>query len=223
MIDITERKRWEEHQRLLINELNHRVKNTLAVVQSLARQSLRRGIDPEVARHALEARLAALSAAHNLITQQNWEGARLGEIVENSVRAAMDLDRPRVSWRGPDVHLSPQRAVSIALAVHELCTNATKYGALSVETGRVEIDWRLVPEPAGRRRLVFAWRETGGPRIRPPARRGFGMRLLEQGLASELDGRIQVDFPPEGIVVTLETALPENHVEASDELTPAPG
>jgi PAS domain S-box-containing protein len=207
MLDITERKRWEEHQRLLINELNHRVKNTLAVVQSLVRQTLRAGSPPETARAALEARLSALAAAHNLITEQNWEWAALDGIVETSVRASVDAEDPRVTWRGPDVRLPPQNAVSVALALHELCTNALKYGALTTLDGRVEVNWRRYSGPRGEDRLCLEWREQCGPPVTPPAKPGFGTRLIESGLAGELGATARLHFNPDGLMCTIDWPL----------------
>ncbi|HEY8615383.1 PAS domain S-box protein [Phenylobacterium sp.] len=205
VMDITQRKRWEEHQRLLINELNHRVKNTLAVVQSLAHQTFRSGQPPEASRAAFEARLSALSAAHNLLTEQSWEAAAMDEIVATTVTAALGGDAGRVRLSGPTVRLSPQTAVSVALAMHELCTNALKYGALSNDSGRVAIDWTV---DSGARRLALTWTESGGPPVRPPGRRGFGSRMIERGLAGELGGDVALDFRPEGLVCRIDAPLP---------------
>jgi PAS domain S-box-containing protein len=206
VVDITEQKRWEEHQRLLINELNHRVKNTLTIVQGLAQQTFRRSIDPADARAAFDARLTALSATHNLLTEENWEAASLQEIVETAVRATASSG-VQLTWNGPDVKLAPQTAVSFALAVHELCTNAIKYGALSVETGRVHVESNITTR-GGEPRLSFRWREIGGPAVVQPTRRGFGTEMIERGLAGQLGGSARVDFRPEGLVCEIEAPLP---------------
>jgi len=207
VMDITERKRWEEHQRLLVNELNHRVKNTLAVVQALARQTFRGSNDPETAVRSFEARLGALSAAHNLLTRQNWEKATLSEIVDTAVQATAGSNDRRIHWSGADLHLAPQTAVSLALAVHELCTNAIKYGALSNDDGRVEVEWSTASDTAGRS-FTFEWREIGGPPVSPPNRRGFGTRMIERGLAGELDGEVFLQFEPDGVLCRIHAPMP---------------
>ena len=200
--DVTERKRAEEHQRLLINELNHRVKNTLAVVQSIAHQTLRQGEVNEEVRQALEGRLAALSAAHNVLTRESWTAASMHEIVNDAVAPFCTEDRCRVE--GPELRINPRAAVSIALAVHELATNASKYGGLSSDGGRVEVQWTT-----NGKRLTFIWRELRGPPVATPSKRGFGTRLIERGLASDLDGVVTLDFDPGGLVFTVVCPVPE--------------
>jgi two-component sensor histidine kinase len=202
--DITERRRAEELQRLLLNELNHRVKNTLAVVQGLAHQTFRKGGSVEEARAVFEARLAALSATHDLLTRRSWEAAPLHNIVLAAVEGTVGAAASRVDIRGPDISLAPQAAVSFALAVHELCTNAVKYGALSSESGRIQVRWEML----GEARLRFCWEESGGPRVVPPARRGFGTRLIDTALARELGGEVELDYRPSGVVCTVEAPLP---------------
>jgi len=199
-IDITDRKRAEEHQRLLINELNHRVKNTLAIVQGIAQQTFKGEAASTGARGAFEGRLAALSQAHNVLTEQNWESACLREIVEGT---AAPYRRERFEIDGPDLRLPPKTSVSLALALHELSTNAVKYGALSTPTGRIHISWR-----DGDGRLKLVWREAGGPPVSPPERRGFGTRMIERGLASELGGDVRIDFAPDGLVCAVDAPLP---------------
>jgi PAS domain S-box-containing protein len=204
-IDITERKRAEEHQKLLVGELNHRVKNTLAIVQALAQQSFRDGRSVEACRAAFEARLAALATAHNLLTRQSWEQADLARTVETSVLAAIGPQAARVTIEGPPVSLRPQTAVSVAMAIHELCTNAVKYGALSVETGRVSVCWTSAGEPP---QLRLTWTEQGGPLVTPPDTRGFGSRMIERGLAAELGGEAKLVFEPTGLRFELVAPLP---------------
>ncbi len=202
-IDIHERKVAEEHQRLLLNELNHRVKNTLAIVQAIAWQSLRAGMVPASVRESFEGRLAALSAAHDVLTQQNWEAAEIGRIIAMSM-APHHAGDGRVTMEGPRVDLPPKSAVALSLAVHELATNAVKYGALSTPQGRIDVRWSA---DAGWLRLT--WREDGGPPVLYPARRGFGARLLEQGLADELRGVVRLEFRPAGLVCEVEAQLDE--------------
>jgi PAS domain S-box-containing protein len=201
-IDVSDRRRAEDHQRLLINELNHRVKNMLAIVQGIAHQSFKGRQVPEAARRAFEGRLGALSAAHNILTGSNWEAASIHQIVEDSLAPHRTLP-DRFVVEGPDLSLPPKTAVSLALAVHELATNAGKYGALSEAAGRVEIRWRA---EEGRLRLV--WREHGGPPVSPPARRGFGTRMIERALAAELAGKVVIDFRGDGVVCTIDAPLP---------------
>jgi PAS domain S-box-containing protein len=199
--DITTAKRAEQHQRLLINELNHRVKNTLAIVQAISHQSFAgEGLSRD-ARRAFEGRLAALSAAHNLLTDQNWEGASLHQVIGDGMAAYHGGER--VTIQGPDLPLAPKTSVSLAMAVHELATNATKYGALSAPEGRINIRWAVETD-----RLNLIWRESGGPAVTPPAKRGFGSRMIERGLAAELGGRVRIDFAAAGVVCTVDAPLP---------------
>ncbi|WP_337188604.1 HWE histidine kinase domain-containing protein [Phenylobacterium sp.] len=200
-VDITDRKVAEAHQRLLINELNHRVKNTLAIVQGIAWQSFRMGGVPAEVRHAFEGRLAALSAAHNVLTRQSWEAGAIAHIIEEAT-APHHAGDGRLTLSGPGLDLEPKTAVALGLAMHELATNAVKHGALSERDGRVQITWT-----AGEGVLRLTWRESGGPPVRVPAVRGFGTRLLEQGLAADLGGRVNLDFRADGLVCTVEAAL----------------
>lgn len=201
--DITERKRSEEHQRLLVNELNHRVKNTLAVVQGIAYQTFKgMSVAPE-AREAFEARLAALSRTHNLLTTKSWEAAPLKQVVAETVGAIRSVDG-RTIIEGPEVLLPPETAVSFAMAVHELATNAAKYGSLSVGGGQVEVRWELRGN-----RLHFVWEESGGPPVEIPRSRGFGTRMIERGLAAELNGQVTIDFRVAGLVCTVDAPVPE--------------
>jgi len=203
--DITERKEAERRQRLLVNELNHRVKNTLAIVQALARRTLDGAESLPQARDALTQRLLALAAAHDVITQETWTGADLVEVVDRNL--LRQLDRPdRVRVDGPSVTVSPKLALSLSLALHELLTNALKYGALSSDGGRVDLTWRTVGEPPDRR-LRITWREVGGPPVLPPQRKGFGSRLIERALAIEIGGPVVLDFAPDGVVCDIDARL----------------
>ncbi|WP_114227703.1 PAS domain-containing sensor histidine kinase [Sphingomonas sediminicola] len=199
--DITERKRWENHQRLLVGELNHRVKNTLAIVQSLTHQTFRPGQDPHESIKAFEGRLQALAAAHNLLTSENWEAAGLHDVIE----AALDPFGPdgRFTLGGPHIRLPPATAVSLALAMHELATNASKYGALSNDGGRVSVHWRRADG-----RLLIDWREEGGPRVTAPLRQGFGTRMLSRALARELGGTVTLTYDSAGLRCAIEAPLP---------------
>lgn len=201
-LDTTEQKAAEERMRLLIAELNHRVKNTLAVVQSIAHQTFRPGIDPLGALQAFEGRLLALSAAHNLLTRTSWESASLAQIARDAL-AASGTNESRFTCSGPSVELPPRQALGLALAFHELTTNAVKHGALSNGEGRIDLRWSSEAE-----RLTIEWRESEGPKVTPPARRGFGSRLLERSLTLDLDAQVRLDFAPAGVVCAIDAALP---------------
>ena len=201
MRDIRARKRAERHQQLLIHELNHRVKNTLAIVQGLAQQSFKR-VANEDAQRAFDGRLMALASAHNLLTDQRWERAPLAALVAEVLAPYRGETAERVTLAGPAVDLDPQTAVAIAMALHELATNAAKYGALSVPGGHVAIAWSCLDD--GGPRVALDWVERGGPPVEPPSRRGFGTRLIERGLSADLKGRTQIDFHPHGVVARLE-------------------
>jgi PAS domain S-box-containing protein len=208
--DETERKHAEEQRQLLLAELNHRVKNTLATVQSIAAQTLRAGGVPNSVRESLEARLASLSEAHNILTRESWEGAGVWEIVRTAVAAHLNTDpaAARFHLKGADVWVPPRIAVALALALHELATNALKYGSLSVPQGEVEISWD-VDGPPLERFLRLEWRETGGPPVKPPEKRGFGSRLIENGLAAELGGAANLDFRADGLRCEVRASLDE--------------
>jgi PAS domain S-box-containing protein len=207
MRDVSERKRAETHQRLLVNELNHRVKNTLAIVQAIAHQSFSGGRDADEAKAAFEGRLTALSAAHDVLTRESWASASMLRIVEDAL-APYRGGTGRFRIAGEDLRLPPKTAVSLALAIHELATNAVKYGALSVDAGFVEISWSVAAQEGGQR-LHFTWREQGGPAVAAPTRRGFGTRLIERSLAAEFEGEVRIAFEPSGVVCTVEAPLPE--------------
>lgn len=192
--DVTGEMRAESHRQLLVNELNHRVKNTLATIQSIASQSLRNaGVDPAV-RGALEGRLMAIAATHNVLTDKNWSAASLRQIVDGSVMPYRS-NPGQVTISGDDLMVSPKPAVVLALAFHELAINALKYGALSSAGGHVDIGWSM----ADGERLDIAWTERGGPPVRPPERRGFGSRIIELALPNELGGEVDLDYRPEGL------------------------
>lgn len=206
--DISERKAFEAQQQLLINELNHRVKNTLALVQGLALQTFKAGRDPAEARHVFQERLAALAAAHDLLTREKWEGATLDELVVDALHVHADHPE-RFDISGPRVLLSPKSAISLVLALHELGTNAAKYGALSVPGGRVKVSWRQIPDG----RLRIEWREHGGPPVKPPRRSGFGLRMIERALKSDLAGCVKIVFDPAGLICTIDAPDPASAVE----------
>lgn len=203
-VDITERDEAERARELLVAELNHRVKNTLAIVQGIALQTFRSDSSPREARRAFEGRLIALAQAHNLLTEANWEDASLEEIASLTLQA-QGVNAERMAIKGPPVALPPKQAVSVGLALHELSTNAIKYGALSNGSGRVEVTWETVD--GEQPRLRIEWRESGGPPVQTPTRTGFGSFLLQRTLGQDLNGEVIMNFHPEGVVCLVEAPL----------------
>jgi PAS domain S-box-containing protein len=201
--DVTERVRAENHQRLLINELNHRVKNTLAAVQSIVTQTLRHAADPGDASRAITARIMALSGAHNVLTRESWNGADLRTLVETAIHPFQGPGPDAFQLSGPDMRVGPYAAISISLALHELATNAVKYGALSTPAGRVRIGWSVGADQVFR----LEWIETGGPVVTPSDRRGFGSRLILQVLPDQLQGAAELEYRPAGIAFRLTASV----------------
>jgi two-component sensor histidine kinase len=207
--DVTARKEAEEHLKLIINELNHRVKNTLAMMQAIADQTFKGTDDLEVSRAKFAARIKALASASDLLTGEHWVGASLQQTAEQVLAPYINDAPERATIRGPEVLLTPKSAISFSMALHELATNAVKYGAWSVKDGHVALDWRIVPD-GSIPRLKVEWREANGPPVAKPMRRGFGSRLLERGLSAELGGKVHLDFRAEGLVCTVDAPLPDD-------------
>jgi PAS domain S-box-containing protein len=201
--DITERRRAEEQKNLLINELNHRVKNTLATVQSLASE------DGSDARDRFNARLSALSNAHDVLTSESWAGASIREIVSRATGAFRSQERLRIA--GPHVRVAPKQALALSMALHELSTNAAKYGALSNDKGHIDIEWRT-GNRNGSRVAELTWVEAGGPPVSPPAHKGFGSRMIEGHHANELGGEVSIEFREEGVVCRIATPLVDHEI-----------
>ena len=193
MRDISERRRAAAQQSLLVNELNHRVKNSLTTVQAVVHQSLRNAADLDAAQHTITARLLALAQAHDVLTLESWEGADIRAIVEGALAGHAPLSRIKLA--GPDIRLTPRASLALSMALHELCTNAVKYGALSNEDGHVAVSWR---QSGPERAFGLMWVERGGPPVTAPTRRGFGTRML-QGLAREIGGEARLEFAREGL------------------------
>ena len=206
LVDVTERREAEERQRMLMEELAHRVKNTLAVVQSIARQTLRGEGEIALGRDAFAARLQALSAAHDVLLMGDWSEASLRTLVEAGVRLHAVGDEGRFRINGPEVMLGSKAALSFSLVLHEMGTNAAKYGALSVTGGTVDISWTLDLR-GGRQHLHFIWQELGGPLVADPVHRGFGSRLIERSLASDLGAAVELKYLPQGVRLTLDAPL----------------
>lgn len=204
--DIHGLKESERTRSLLLDELNHRVRNTLALVQSIAHQTFRRGAGP-AAREAFQGRLEALAETHALLTRESWAHARLDQVAAAAMRGCGE-ESGRWSAEGPPILLPPKAAVTFALAFHELWTNAIKHGALSAPEGHVSVAWRLAGSDAPR--LSLEWRERGGPAAQAPATRGFGMRMIERALAAELDASVEMRFEAEGLVCAVDAPLPND-------------
>ncbi len=205
LVDISERKESETRQKTLVDELNHRVKNTLATVQSLAAQSAAGGQIPKDVRDAFEGRLVALSRAHDQLTRRHWESADLGSIVDAVVDPYRD-GNGRIRAEGAPIRLGPQAALTLAMVLHELATNAAKYGALSAPNGALDLSWTVTGNGPGQH-LAIDWRERGGPRVEKPTRTGFGSRLVERGIRHELKGTSEIAYEPAGLRCRIEVPL----------------
>jgi two-component sensor histidine kinase len=199
--------RGEMLHNLLVEELNHRVKNTLAILQAIAAQTFRSATRTE--REKFEGRLGALAEAHNLLSQEKWQGAELADVIARVLQPYRLSNPERVRMSGPKVPLSPRLAVVLSMIVHEIATNAAKYGALSNDSGVVSLEWEVLEHDAARK-LRMIWTETGGPPVTAPVQRGFGSRLIERSARDQLGGDATVDFLPRGVVYTVSCAL-EDH------------
>ena len=200
--DVSEQKRVEQQREILAHELDHRVKNILAMVVAIAHQTMREPATLESAAKAFSARIAALGQAQSILTNSSWESAELRLVVEGALAAhRADSADPRFELDGPAIQLPANKALSLALGIHELATNAAKYGALSQNGGRVVISWTVVDGE-----LTFEWVESGGPPVSEPERRGFGSRLVERAMAAEFRGKVRIEFAAEGVICRL-TAL----------------
>lgn len=214
LVDTTKHHEAQEHATRLIDELNHRVKNTLATVQSIVTQALRGSPDIETVRESIETRIAALSRSHDLLGREKWRGAGLHDLVVQILEpfGVADGRAERFTIEGDNIRLSPKAALALGIAFNELATNAVKYGAFSNKAGTVSIAWTLDDKADGKR-LRLQWREKDGPPVAPPSRRGFGSRVLEQGLAHELDGCVDLDYQPDGVICTVDVPAPRAVVD----------
>jgi PAS domain S-box-containing protein len=208
-VDLTRQKQEQAQSTMMIGELNHRVKNTLATVQSIVWQTLRKTSDPTAIRESIESRLFALSRSHDLLTRENWEGAGLLDLVKEIMQPfGVANDRTeRLVIRGENIRLLPNVALALGIAFHELATNAVKYGAFSNEAGSILLAWTIEPTPEGNR-LILQWQEKDGPPVIPPTRKGFGSRVIERGLPHELEGTVHLDYRADGVVCTINIPAP---------------
>jgi PAS domain S-box-containing protein len=203
--DITERKQHEKELQILTREIAHRAKNLLSVVQAIIRQTAQRAVSIEDFMVQVDGRIAALSRAHDLLIQKNWQGADLSELIISQLEPFTDATAQRVTRTGPRLIVCAQATQHLALAIHELATNASKHGALSVPTGTVSIEWSLDNRAGGAEGFSLHWSERGGPAVRPPdpARLGFGMLVLQKLVPSGLHARAEIDYAQSGLRWTL--------------------
>jgi PAS domain S-box-containing protein len=209
LADITRFKTAEHNAAQLIDELNHRVKNTLSTVQFIVSQAVGSSQDPQVVGLAIEERIGALSRSHDLLHREQWRGVGLHDLVSEALAPFRgDSSRAhRLTIEGENVRLTPQATLALGIAFNELATNAAKYGAFVNDEGTISIKWTVEDEQDGKW-LSLQWRETGGPRVTAPVRRGFGTRVIERGLAHELSGKIDLEFLPTGVVCTIFVPAP---------------
>jgi PAS domain S-box-containing protein len=205
--DVTDRRMAQQRQDLMMAELDHRVKNNLAAVISLAEQTGRRASGYREFLDTLMGRLRAMARMHSILAQSRWKGAELRTLVTQTLEAFGSGSVGKVSVQGPDAMLGARATQAMAMALNELATNAVKYGALSSPTGAVAVSWSVTPEPDSRRRLQLRWAESGGPPVTPPERRGFGTELIEGAIAYELRGKARMEFHPEGVVCEFDVVL----------------
>ena len=208
-VDLTRHREDNARSKMLIDELNHRVKNMLSTVQSIVTQALRRPAEPEAIREAIESRILALSRSHDLLTSSSWRGAGLHDLVDIALQPfeVVAGRAERFTIRGDNVQLPPNTTLSLAIALHERATTADKYGAFPNDAGTIAIDWTVAPDADGGR-LVLRWRERDGPPVRPPTHKGFGSWVIERGLGHELGGRVSLDYLPGGVACTIDIPSP---------------
>lgn len=205
--DVTDTRRGDVHERVLLDELNHRVKNTLATVQLLAGQTIRKCGLPKEVQDDFEGRLIALSRAHDHLTRERWEPVDLHTIIAKAVEPYCRLNPETLGIRGEPIKVSAQSSLTLAMIFHELASNAAKFGALSTAEGRLAISWSVangIRPPT----LVIKWQETGGPPVTEPSRLGFGSRLLQHGVSRQFRGSTRLDYDPSGLRCTMEIPLP---------------
>ena len=210
-IDAKEREASDKLQKLILEELHHRIKNTLATVGAIVAQSLRNLEGAEHARRAVEGRLLALGRAHDLLLQASWTSADLGTVVRRAIEAFDNPGAPRFSVSGPDIRITSGAVIAVAMTLNELCTNTTKFGALSVPEGRVDIIWTLEQQT---RRLHLTWTERNGPAVHPPEMRSFGTRLIET-LGKQLKGDVQLTYASTGFIYAFDVPIASLTLTAS--------
>ena len=203
VVDITDRKKAEEHVQLLMREISHRAKNLLAVVQAIAGQTVRTAGSLDAFEKRFALRLQGLAASHDLLVRENWHGAPLAGLARQQLAPFAEEGSFRLALSGPDVVLTASAAQTIGLALHELATNAIKYGAWSVPAGQVTLEWTFDDDQAGQPQLRLRWIESGGPPVERPTRKGFGHVVIENMVAQSVDGEVHADYDPTGMRWTL--------------------
>jgi two-component sensor histidine kinase/CheY-like chemotaxis protein len=202
-IDAKEREAADKLQKLILEELHHRIKNTLATVSAIASQSLRTATSIQHGQQAIEGRLVALGRAHDLLLQARWANASLEQTIRGATEPYVTIGSGRISIAGPDIRITSGAVIALAMTLNELCTNTTKFGALSVPAGRIEIVWSIEPK---NQRLHLIWTEKDGPAVHAPTRRSFGTRLMET-LGKQLSGKVELTYAPNGFVYALDVPL----------------
>jgi two-component sensor histidine kinase len=202
-IDAEQREAADKLQKLILEELHHRIKNTLATVSAIASQSLRTATSIEHGRQAIESRLLAMGRAHDLLLQARWSSASLAHIVQGATEPYNSQGEGKFTIEGPDFKIASGAVIALAMTLNELCTNATKFGALSVPTGRIRIGWTIDEKT---RRLRLTWTESGGPAVHAPSRQSFGTRLIET-LGKQLNGEVEMAYAPHGFAYALGVPL----------------
>ena len=215
-IDITERKRAEEHQRVLIAELDHRVKNVLATVSAVAGQTLETSSSMSHFVAALDGRIRSMAAAHELLSTRQWRGMPMAELVRRELAAYASSNNTKID--GPEVMLSAEAGQAMAMVIHELVTNAAKYGALSTQSGHVSVRWYR--KLNGSAQLVLVWQETGGPRVEAPRKSGYGTGVVRDLIPYEFGGTVDLSFAPEGVRCRLE--IPFDRISSDNRNASAP-
>lgn len=211
LVDLTRQYKEQARAAMFIDELNHRVKNTLATVLSIVWQAFRTGTDAGVLRDVIESRLLALSRSHDLLSASSWDGVSLRELLDSALEPfqGVHLASGRISISGNELIVPPNASLALAIVFNELATNATKYGALSAQAGLVRVSWTIA-EQAGSDWLHLSWREEGGPMVACPTHKGFGSEVIERGLAYELGGNVALEFHPDGVVCLIDIPVPKN-------------
>jgi two-component sensor histidine kinase len=197
--DVTDRKAAEDHIEFLMHEISHRSKNLLMVIQSIARRTARTAGSLEEFERRFERRLQGLAASHDVLVRENWQGAPLADLVRQQMLPFAGIQSSRLELAGPDVVLTAEAAQALGLAIHELATNAIKYGALSAPSGKVRVSWSFVGETDAPRALLLSWIEQGGPQVTPPERRGFGHVVTGEMVERSLGARVAMEFAAEGL------------------------
>jgi two-component sensor histidine kinase len=203
-IDAAEQKVAEKLQRIMVEELHHRVKNILATVQAITSQSLRAAQNVEDGRKAIESRLQALGRVHDVLLQTNWSKTKLVAILKAGIEPFITAAAPQIAMRSADIEVAPAAALPLAMILNELCTNAVKYGALSRPTGRVTIGASVADNGDS---FLLTWMEKGGPAVQEPARRSFGSKLIEHAFVAQLEATAQLSFDPDGVIYDLRIPL----------------